>query len=593
MSLTTADRTEPPRDRSAVTVAVASARGAALLEALLVLAAAVVLVGKNDPAQLEDVRGTVGGNLGDPLYFAWQMAWVGHALADHVPDLWTANAFLRTPGNLAYTDTILGYVPINLMTGGGQGGALAALNIAGFVANVLAVCGGYALARALGAGAPGSALAGIGVGFAPWRVEQAIHLNVVSTGGIALTLALLCYGHGWSLRHGWRPERIRPWAVAAGWLVACWQITLGFAIGIPFAYALATVMALWGLGWLLTGRRPLPRRLLVAEGIGGAGFLLVAGLLVQPYLRVVATNPASARTEAMLPLFSPPWTGLRLSSDTSWFWGERQATDRAKLFWPPEMIVSPGLVLTALAVLGLFVSAWPLRRRLGLALATALLTALTLGTQFWGGGSWTYLVLYRYLPGWDALRTPGRLVIWVTFGLALLAAGCVARLADPLVAVLTQRRAAAGLRRPAAAVGVLALLVPAVAVAADDWGGPRHWPVATAPVRVSALTPPVMFLPSDQIGDYHLMLWSTDGFPTLANGNSGFNPPSQEALRRQTKAFPDADSVAVLRQRGIRTVVVVRSRAPGTAWAKAADKPIDGLGIARLDLGDAVVYELR
>jgi hypothetical protein len=593
MSLTTADRTQPPRDRSAVTVAAASARGAALLEALLVLAAAVVLVGKNNPAQLEDVRGTVGGNLGDPLYFAWQMAWVGHALADHVPDLWTANAFLRTPGNLAYTDTILGYVPINLMTGGGQGGALAALNIAGFVANVLAVCGGYALARALGAGVPGSALAGIGVGFAPWRVEQAIHLNVVSTGGIALTLALLCYGHGWSLRHGWRPERIRPWAVAGGWLVACWQITLGFAIGIPFAYALATVTALWGLGWLLTGRRPLPRRLLVAEGIGGAAFLLVAGLLVQPYLRVVATNPASARTEAMLPLFSPPWTGLRLSSDTSWFWGERQAADRAKLFWPPEMIVSPGLVLAALAVLGLFVSAWPLRRRLGLALATALLTALTLGTQFWGGGSWTYLVLYRYLPGWDALRTPGRLVIWVTFGLALLAAGCVARLADPLVAVLTQRRPAAGLRRPAAAVGVLALLVPAVAVAADDWGGPRHWPVATAPVRVSALTPPVMFLPSDQIGDYHLMLWSTDGFPTLANGNSGFNPPSQEALRRQTKAFPDADSVAVLRQRGIRTVVVVRSRAPGTAWAKAADKPIDGLGITRLDLGDAVVYELR
>ena len=579
-----ADELEPPPD-----VPGRSGRPAVLLEALLVLVASIVVVVRNDPDQLSDLRSTVAGNLGDPLYFAWQLAWVGHAVADHVADFWTTNAFLRAPDNLAFTDTILGYLPLNLLTGGGQGGALAALNIAGFLANVLALCGGYALARALGAGVLGSVVAGVGVGLAPWRVEQAIHLNVVSTGGIAFTLALLTYGHGWSLRHGWRPERMHPWAVAAGWAVACWQITIGFAIGIPFAYALALVLVLWGIGWLATGRRPLPRRLLVAEGVGLAAFLLVAGLLVQPYLRVLAANPASQRSEAMLPLFSPPWHGLLLSSDTSWFWGDRQAGDRAALFWPPEMIVAPGIVLAVLAVLGLFVSAWPLRRRLGLALATALATALTLGTQFWGGGSWTYVLLFRHLPGWDALRTPGRLIIWVTFGLALLAAGFVARLADPLLAAV---RGLDGPRRAAAAVGLVALLAAPALVAADDWGGPRHWPVATAPVRVSSLPAPIMFLPSDQIGDYHLMLWTTDGFPTLANGNSGFNPPQQEQLREATKSFPDAESVAALRAKGVRTVVVVRSRASGTDWEHAADKPVTGLGITRRDLGDAVVYAL-
>jgi hypothetical protein len=570
-------------------------RGRALLEAVLVLIAAVVVVQKNDPDQLADIRRTVAGNLGDPLYFAWQMSWVAHAVADHVPDFWTTNAFLRAPGNLAFTDTILGYLPISLLTGHlweGQSGALAALNIAGFVANVLAVCGGYTLARALGAGVLGSVVAGIGVGLAPWRVEQAIHLNVVSTGGIAFTLALLAYGHGWSLRHGWRPDRMHPCAVAAGWAVACWQITIGFAIGIPFVYVLALVMLLWGVGWLRAGRRPLPRRLLVADGLGGAAFLLVTGLLVQPYLRVLATNPASQRSEAMLPLFSPPWTGLRLSSDTSWFWGDRQIADRGKLFWPPEMIVSPGLALAVLAVLGLFVSAWPLRRRIGLAVATALATALTLGTQFWGGGSWTYLVLYRYLPGWDALRTPGRLVLWVTFGLALLAAGFVAGLVDVLMEQV-QRDDVDPVLGAVGAVGALAMLLAPVAVAVDDWGGPRHWAVATAPVRVANLPAPIMFLPSDQIGDYHLMLWSTDGFPTLANGNSGFNPPAQEQLRKATKTFPDAASVAALRAAGVRTVVLVRSRAVGTALAHAADRSIAGLGIGRTDLGDAVVYELR
>jgi hypothetical protein len=566
----------------------------ALLEGLLVVVAAVVTVLKNDSGVLADLPGTVAGNLGDPLYFAWQMAWVAHAVTTDPGSLWTTNAFSRAPDNLAYTDTILGYLPVDLATGaagGGQGAALAALNIAGFIAAVLALCGGYALARALGAGPAGSLVAAAGFGLAPWRIEQVIHLNVVSTGGIAFTLALLCLGHGWSLRDGWRPERLRPWAVAAGWAVACWQITLGFATGIVFGYVLGGICLLWAAGWLRAGRPRLPRALLVADGAGALAFGVVTVLLVRPYLRVLAANPGARRSEAMLPLFSPPPSGLNLTSATSWFWGDRQAADRAKLFWPPEMIVSPGHVLAVLAVLGLAVSVWPLRRRLLLGLATLVATVLTLGTQAPGGGQWSYLLLYRHLPGWDALRTPGRLVLWVTMGLALLAAGFVGRLSELLLRRAADRevRPISGLR---ATAGIVLLAVPTLLVGADDWGGPLHWPVAQAPVVVTSVPAPVMFLPTDLVGDYHLMLWSTDGWPTLANGSSGFDPPWQAQLRRQVKTFPDAGSVAALRARGVRTVVLVRSRAAGSAWEGAADKPVTGLGIERLDLGDAVVYRL-
>ena len=566
----------------------------ALLETLLVVTAAVVTVVKNDPGAVADIRGTVPGNLGDPLYFAWQLAWVAHAVSTDPGSLWTTNAFSGAPDNLAYTDTILGYLPLGLLTGAGDGGqpaALATLNAAGFVAAVLALCGGYALARALGAGPAGALVAGAGFGLAPWRVEQAIHLNVISTGGIAFTLALLCLGHGWTLRDGWRPETMRPWAIAAGWAVACWQITLGFATGIVFGYVLAGVCLLWAIGWLRAGRPRLPRALLVAEGVGGGAFLLVTYLLTRPYLRVLERFPSAERSEAMLDLFSPPPSGLRLSSDTSWFWGERQAADRAKLTWAPEMILSPGHVLAALAVLGLVVSVWSLRRRLLLGLATAVATVLALGTQAVGDGEWTYLPLYRHLPGWDALRTPGRLVLWVTLGLALLAAGFVGRLAQALLRRAEDRgaRPVSGVR---AAVGVLALALPPLLVGADGWGGPRHWPVQPAPLVVSTAPAPVMFLPTDLVGDYHLMLWSTDGWPQLANGSSGFDPPSQGKLRQDTQPFPDAASVAALRARGVRTVVLVRSRAGGTPWEQAADRPVDGLGIERLDLGDAVVYRL-
>ena len=134
----------------------------ALLEGLLVVTAAVVTVLKNDAGVLTDIARTVPGNLGDPLYFAWQLAWVAHAVTTDPGSLWTTNAFSRAPDNLAYTDTVLGYLPIDLLTGaadGGQGPALAALNVAGFVAAVLALCGGYALARVLGAGPAPSARA--------------------------------------------------------------------------------------------------------------------------------------------------------------------------------------------------------------------------------------------------------------------------------------------------------------------------------------------------------------------------------------------------------------------------------------------------
>ena len=93
--------------------------------------------------------------------------------------------------------------------------------------------------------------------------------GVCSTGGIAISAALIAHGHGWSLRSGWQPDRIRPAWVLAGWLVAAWQLTFGFATGIWFGYFLALVMLALALGWLATGLRRLPVRLVLADLGGG------------------------------------------------------------------------------------------------------------------------------------------------------------------------------------------------------------------------------------------------------------------------------------------------------------------------------------
>jgi len=561
------------------------------------LAAVVVTALANLP-MLKGLATSVPGDVGDPTFFAWQLAWVGHVLPFDPAALYTTNAFLGAPDTLAYSDAVLGYAPLNWLRDG-QSGALQALNLATLTATVVAVVGGYALARVLGAGPAASLVAGAGFGFAPWRLQQITHVNVISTGGMALALALLALGRGWSLRDRWRPDRLRARWVLAGWAVACWQLTLSLAVGIPFGYVVLGLSAFGALALALPGRwraTAAHRRVLAADAGGALAFALLALALSRPYFRVVESIPSARRSADLAQLFSPPWKGFLVAPETSLLWGERQRGMRAELSWPPEMVLSPGLVLLTLAVLGLVVSVWPLRRRLVLGAAVAGTTLLALGAT---GPAWgVYGFLFDHAPGWNALRTPGRLVVWVTLGLALLAAGAVARLGEVLRAAVSARSGAdlpggpgAG-RRVARAAPWLVAALPLALVVYEGLGDVPQWPIAPPPVEARVLTAPVLYLPSDPIGDYTVMLWSTRGWPVIANGSSGFDPPYPAELRQQAATFPDAASVAALRARGIRSVVLVPSRAAGTPWAEAADRPVAGLPLVRRDTEDAVVYVL-
>ena len=546
-------------------------------------------------AYQDAVRGlttTIPGDFGDPLYFSWQLAWVGHAVRTDPGGVWTTPAFLGAPDNLAYTDTVWGYLPLSFLVPQGQAGALAQLNLALLLATALAAASGYALVRTLGSGIAGAALAGVASGFAPWRLTQVIHINVLSTAGIALALALMARGHGWSMRNGWQPERVSPKLVAAAWAVSAWQLTFGFATGIWFVYMMALVTLVLVLGWLTVGRRrvpwsQLPRRLVVTEVFAGLAFLGWLVLLLRPYLRVVNEVTGAQRVEAMLALFSPSWKGLLTAPTTDWFWGDKVDSWRAGATWPPEMFMSPGFVLLAVAVVGLVYSAWPWRRRLVLALVTAALVVLALGTNAPWGGAYTIVPLFHHLPGWDHLRTPGRLMIWVTLGLTVLAAGALTRLTEDVHDVVVQGR----FWRVAAA---MTLLLPAGLAYGEGWNTVPHWRVPAQPVRLADLPQPVLVLPSNLVADYHIMLWQTEGWPVIANGDSGFDTGSQASLRTGTMSFPDPSSIALLRHRGIATVVVVRDRVGSPdQWNGDPDVPITGLGITRREVPNAVIFDVR
>jgi hypothetical protein len=559
---------------------------------LWIFSAGVIRAGFADPVH------TILGDGADPTGQAWLLAWNGHALLHDPGKLWDTNMFYPDHDALSFNDTLLGYAPAGLI-GSGMGAALLRYNIVVVLAFALASLGGYALARQLGANRVGAAITGAVFAYAPWRYGHDGHLNILSTGGIALALAMLARGHGWSLRRGYLPERVRPGWALAGWLVAAWQITLGFGVGLPFFYVLLGICLVGAGAWLVTGRPRLPRRLVVLDLAGGVVFAAVSGAFAYAYQHVRTEHPETLRSLDYVALFSPPPRSLIVAPGPSLPWGTwHEAARQALGVTPNEKALLCGYALYLLAGCGLFVSVWPLRRRVFLAVGAVVATVFALGTH-----TPLYRLLFDYLPGFDGGRTPGRLIVWPTLLLGLLAAGFVTELARVVRAVTvrdwTKIPGIAAPPGPGGAipdfrsVAVRVVTVPLLLVVLFE-GLPKmdHVDMPDPPAALAAAQAPVMVLPSDDGIDLNVMLWSTNGFPEIANGASSVITPARQGLRDTMQTFPSQPSVDKLRGLGIHSVVVVRARIGGTPYQFALDGPIDGLGITRESIGPDLLYRI-
>jgi len=536
-------------------------------------------------------RYTLPQDYWDPSLQSWQMAWSGHILRTDPGQLWHSNTFFPDSWSFAFSDTLLGYAPAGLL-GNGPEDALLRYNILFVLAHALATLGAYALARQLGAGRIGGAVAGVAYAYAPWLLAQAGHLHIISNGGIPLALAMLARGHGWSLRYGYRPRRRHAGWAFAGWLVAAWQLSLGFGIGLPFAYLLAAVVLVSTVIWFARRwvvrpvKRPFGGRLLLADVLGGVLFAAVGALLAVPYFKVAELHPNAERTLGEISLYSPPATGFFTAPAESRIWGPLHEGARAALPWHPEMTLLPGYALYALAAGGLFFSVWRVRHRIFLLAGVLVTMALAMGTRLLDG-RFTYVPLFDYLPGWSGLRTPGRLMLWATLLLGLLAAGAVTAFCARV------REVAAGRVPPWPGPWLrLATLLPLLLVVVEGLNTTPHPMVPLQPAVMRTVDGPMLVLPSSQALDQPVMLWSTSRFQDMVNGGSGFTPRSQAQIRDASVRFPDPLSIDYLRQLGVKNVVVLPGRLAGTPWEGILDRPIDGLGVTREEVDGAVVYRL-
>ena len=528
----------------------------------------------------------IAPDLGDPVRTAWEISWVGHAMLHDPLHLFDSNAFYPHPLSLAFSDSLLGYGPAAFF-GSGTVAALVRYNLLFLFAWSLCFVGAYLLARELGLGRLGAGAAGAAFAYAPYRVTEAGHLHVISSGGIPLALFLLVRGYRRSSRA----------LVLAGWLVSAWQVSLGFTLGLQFAYLLAVLALLVLVYWWRAGRPAPPRRLLAVTCIGIAVLGVVTVYQARPYLRVAHDYPSAKRTLKEVKNYSAGPAALLAASSENRVWGGATSGMRAKVHSKNESIFFPGGLILLLAVVGLAgVGGSPFTRRLriGLAVGIVVCSILALGMGLTGAG-YPYRLLYDYAPGWDGVRVPGRIFTMGTLFYALLAgAGAQA---------LAHLAGAWGVRRSLGALGTVvggALLIGIVGEGAGHLGHPAVPQPARAEI---GLRGPILDLPTDGASDRVWQYFSTDGFPKIADGNSTFDLPAEDDLRGGMSGFPDRASVEKLRYYGIHSVVLhlALPKLPGLHGHETAEPPnaqtaaaksVAGLGVTRRRVGSIVIYEI-
>jgi hypothetical protein len=620
MASTLIDRpSTPPVERREIRWAASPSIGRA--ELLWVILAGILLAVLTSWPLVLHMQSRIAPDLGDPVRTAWQIAWVGHAMLHNPLHIFDSNAFYPHPFSLAFSDSLLGYGPAAFF-GSGTVATLVRYNLLFLGIWSLCFVGAYLLARELGLRWFGAAASAAAFAYADYRVTEAGHFQVISSGGLVLGMFLLLRGY----------RRDSRKLVLAGWLVSAWQVSLGFTLGLQYSYLLVVlgllVLAYWWFGRLTPGpawedselrtagrsatappsgttpppvrrsaRGPLiPRRLLAVTLIGIAALGAVAIYQARPYLKVANEYPTAKRTIKEVETYSAGPAAWLAASSENRVWGSVTSGMRAKVHSKNESVFFPGGLVLVLALIGLAAgSVYTRRLRLGLALGILTCSILALGFGLTGAG-YPYRLLFDYAPGWDGVRVPGRIFTLATLFYALLV-GAGAQLLAGLAGTWGKRHSVRALPGIVGVVLVIGLV--------GEGAGHLGHPVVPQPARAEIGLPgPVLDLPTDGALDRIWQYFSTNGFYKIPIGESTFDIPAVDDLRGGMNGFPDQASIEKLRYYGIKTVVLHTVIPPGLppeqGWvfaeppdpAAAAKKPVTGLGVTKRRVGSVVIYEI-
>jgi hypothetical protein len=547
----------------------------------------------------------IAGDPGDPLLNTWILWWNAHRVP--LTDAWwNATFFYPTPGVFAFSESLLAFAPVASPLLWLGVSPVAAYNLLFLAARPLACVGGYALGWTLTRRRDAAVIAALAFGFAPYRLGQVSHLQVLWSCWMPLGLAAL---------HRYLDTRAPRWltAFAVAWFLNA--LTNGYYL-VFFALLVA--------GWTLWFARTWAVRVRIGLAAVAAS-LPLAPLLAGYQARQAALG--LRRVIGEIQFFSADLVSVASTSPRAWLsqhW-TRTATPEAELY--------PGLVVAGLVIWAV-VASWraasptaPFRRwrRVTLVLAIAA-AALALGVAMTGGwdlslgplhvsmhrasrpttaafwlGVATVLSSRRLRIAWQA-RSPLAFYVFAAAGALLLAMGPSPQaFGEEFVykgpySWLMELPGGDSLRVPARIAMVWALCLAAAAAIA--WArierrrvaigaasafilaeGFAFTPVAVLapppPVPALAAGVPVLELPAEDgpFADLQAMYRAMSHGHPVINGFSGYFPPHYPAV--QTGLIAHDDTVlSALTARGTLVVFVDRARdtdGATDAWIRSQD----------------------
>lgn len=543
----------------------------ALLAFVVYLALAALATAPLALHATDHVIGHVTDEATPPLNI-WAMATVLHRLATSPLELFQGNAFYPHDHTLAFSEHLfvpaLMAAPVVLLTDNW----VLAYNVVTLVTLALAGLGTWLLARELGAGPVGALAAGCLYAFNTWNINELVRLQIASNAWFPyVLLALLLYFQ--------RPSKTRAGAAGLFYLLqslSCmyWGFYLAFFVGIA--------------GLFLWWRYPIEWRRLVplAATLGLA--LAITGVFVLPYS--ASAHEHGFRRDPPIPLSVERY--VQVPENNLLYGG---FLDSAR--WDQNAAHFLGFGSMALALVGLATTGRPRRTNA----VTWFLAAVALGAFILSLGSpirfgqtdvmpGPYSLLYHFVPGFQNIRYPERISIFVVLGLAPVVGLGLSRIRERLGAVPGGLLAAFVLVEHLAVPQFLDHIpsgsqVPAV----------YRWLGDQTDVHVVAEVPLRGIYWLERF-EADLMYLSIFHWKRIPQGYTSYFPPIHNYVRWRLHRFPDPASVSFLERFGVDTVVV----APGASWPLDAANPRwtlvasfeDGYRVLRLDQAhDGVAFE--
>jgi hypothetical protein len=457
----------------------------------------------------------------------WRIAWIAHQLPRDPAHLFDANIHFPERNTLAYSDATLvqGLIASPpLWMGVPTPYVHTALVLVSFV---FAGVSAWALVRRLTGSSSAGIVSGIMFAFSPYRFDHYMHLELLWTGWMPLTLLAL---------HDAIERPTLKTGLATGLLLAAQTMSC-----IYYGVFFGTVLVAFAI--VLVAGRPWPeiRRAApaLASGAVVAAVLLVA--YVTPYR--AAREAVGERSQGEALIYSAGPKHYFASTPQNVLYGRF-----ADWLGRPEKRLFPGLGAMALAAVAL----WPPFTRKRAAYLVALVVAVDLS---FGPSGLTYGWLREYVLPYRGLRAPARaggvallmIAVLAGFGWARLqrSRGWIAQIAGwPIAAVVV------------AALALEYAAIPQTLVAAPTGPGPVYqWLARQSPdgSMIELPVPDEHALPGH---DAEFTYNSTFHWRPIVNGYSGNVPASYVDVLRDMRTFPSDEAIGRLRRIGVRYVVV-------------------------------------